>query len=119
MAETVCHLQGHGVSGELRYNERGFIRAVCKVHPNCQRQRQVTQGRSAPGRPIGALVHFLRTADAYPDRTQHCCSSIGSHSDRLRSRQWFQSLATASSQEFLALERAKEPNEPEEPWQMR
>ena len=123
MPERVFSLQEHGVQGELRFNEKGFIRAVCRVHTgfgeHCQRQRQVTQGRSAPGRPLGALVHFLKTAENHDEQLAHCCSSIGSHSDRVAARQWFKNLP--GSQEFLNLERQIEQgsDEPEEPWQMR
>ena len=116
MLEQVFDLTPFGVEGDLRYNEKGYIRAVCKYHPHdaCRRQRQVIAGRSeGSGRPIGALVHWLRRGCDCRSQVVHVGIGPGTYNERTTAREWFQTLA--GSEEFLKFEREQRPGEGKEP----
>ena len=93
--------------GALRYNHRGFFRAVCR-HPRhgneCQRQRQSDAGHwTGSGRPIGALLAWLEDADAYPSAEEHIASKTREFEKRLQARRRFAELPGADI--FLNWER--------------
>jgi hypothetical protein len=76
---------------ELRYNYRGFIRAHCPCHgAECRRQRQTNRGRKAgSGRPVGALVAWLKSADHFEDQASHVLAPVASFAERRDCREWF------------------------------
>lgn len=112
--EVVFCLRAHGLQGDLRFNQRGFIRCHCDIHgEQCRRQRQTTAGRLGAGRPIGSLICWLRHAHEQPDKANHVVERPASHAERTSARDWFKQLPGAT--EFLAFERAKAAIEDEEP----
>lgn len=120
IAETVFDLVPFGVQGDIRFNDKGFMRAVCKAHPHdaCRRQRQTTQGRhESAGRPIGALVHWLRNGTSHSSQVSHVSAPVGSYRDRCAARDWFESLPGTHA--ILELERARRPGEGKEPIEFR
>ncbi len=100
-------MRPHGVDGDLRFNQRGFIRAHCDIHSNescsCRRQRQTTAGRLGAGRPIGSLVQWLKDSHKRDTQQGHILEPHGRHSDRKAARNWFKSLPDSES--FLSFER--------------
>ena len=110
--ERIMHLPG--LNGDIRYNERGFFRCHCYGHgAACRRQRQAKSGRHGAGRPLGHLLAWLREAGDHSSQQEHVASYAPSKEDRMSARTWFVSLA--GSQEFLDLERPKQPGEGDEP----
>ena len=109
VAELVFDLKPHGLMGELRYNEKGFLRANCRYHDcQCRRQRQTTEGKTIwprAGRPIGALILWLQKQKDHRSQVQHVGRTIGSFTDRRAARNWFKTLPVA--QRFLDLERPR------------
>lgn len=98
----VFYLQPHGIEGELRFNPRGkYIRAHCRIHgTECRRQRQTTYtagGKEAAGRPIGHLVHWLSTANDFPDQSSHVAAPSGTFQQRLQAREMFVGLRHGKS----------------------
>ena len=123
VAEVVFNLEPHGILGELRYNNKGFLRATCRQHVlggQCRRQRQTTAGRNVfnpAGRPVGALILWLKNQKNHDTQVKHVGTTIGSYNDRKAAREWFKTLPGADA--FLALERPREPGETEEPRDIR
>lgn len=116
VAEEVFDLTPFGIPGELRYNERGFMRAHCKRHgAQCRRQRQTTPGRAGAGRPIGSLVQWLREAEQHDNHLEHVCALPAMFRDRVTARNLFTTFPNADS--FLNLERSQYSSEmsPEPP----
>ena len=112
--EVVFDLSHHGLQGDLRFNQRGFIRCHCGIHGDmCRRQRQTTAGRLGAGRPIGSLISWLRDANRHPDKRSHVLDVPASHAERKSARDWFKQLPGATA--FLAFERPKAATEDEEP----
>lgn len=95
--------------GELRFNQRGFIRAHCALHEKCFRQRQVTAGRLGAGRPIGSLVAWLRQARKFDSKEAHIQAHPRSLKKRKAARELFANIPGAD--EFLAYEREKHDSE--------
>ena len=116
-AEQIFDLPVDGpIRGQLRFNERGFMRAHCAIHgPTCRRQRQTTAGRLGAGRPLGALLAWLGEASDHRTQIEHVCAATHSKRVRVDARRWFGTLP--GSQHWLTLERQREPDsgEPEEP----
>ncbi len=86
--------------GELRFSERGnFLRAVCGWHgPECKRQRQATRGRKrGSGRPVGALIAWLRAGAACKDQLHHVCEATATFDQRKAARDWFCSTSPAAN----------------------
>ena len=123
VAEEVFSLEAYGILGELRYNEKGFLRATCRYHVlggQCRRQRQTTAGRNIfnpAGRPVGALILWLKNQKNHDTQVKHVGTTIGSYNDRKAAREWFKTLPGA--QAFLDLERPRESGEAEEPRDIR
>lgn len=102
--EMVIDLEANGIAGDIRWNARGFMRAHCHFHGGqCRRQRQTTPGRSGAGRPIGSLVHWLRSAENYKDQISHVVALPGTFLQRSCARELFESVP--GCQTFLDLER--------------
>ena len=115
-AEMVYDMQEFGLTAELRYNARGFLRAHCKCPhhgQSCRRQRQTTPGRLGAGRPVGSLIAWLRAADEAGSQADHVALGTESHVVRSEARAWFETLPGANL--ILNLERPRGPDEAAEP----
>jgi hypothetical protein len=108
--------------GDLRYNVRtNTIVAHCKfeVHGDCRKNRTCSGGRvgglGGQGRPIGFLMAWLQRQDQHECRQTHVHvpANLVTHADRVAGRHLFMTLPGA--QEFSQHERAKRPDEPDEP----
>lgn len=119
--EMVFDLEPYGILGDLRFNNKGYFRATCRYHDGqCKRQRQNTAGRNQiypAGRPIGALILWLKNQKDHFSQVRHVAATIGSRNDRIAARQWFKTLPGVDV--FLDLERERRQLEPEEPLEMR
>ena len=69
------------------------------------------------GRPVGALILWLKNQKNHDTQVKHVGTTIGSYNDRKAAREWFKTLPGADA--FLALERPREPGETEEPRDIR
>ena len=109
--------QGH----ELHYNVNSqIIRGHCCVHAACRRQRTVTASKFSfhnrgQGRPLGALLAWLDTADQFPDKASHMKAMTAEWAVRKQCRDRFKALGLADADVFLGFERPKNPNEESEP----
>ena len=98
-AEIVYDMQGFGLAAELRYNERGFLRAHCKDPRHgqaCRRQRQTTVGRLGAGRPVGSLICWLQAGAEAATQAEHVSMGTATHEARCAARAWFENLAGSS-----------------------
>eukprot|EP00435_Cladocopium_sp_Y103_P044219 s1635_g12.t1 len=103
--------------GSIRYNlSDNFFRAICQCegHQHCQRKRTAAAGRHpGQGRPLGALVAWLQSADQYPSRKEHVEAPAAPLEDRQAGREFFQCIDDEET--LLNLERDKRDGEPDEP----
>ena len=97
-----------GNVGELRFNlTESFFKACCPnpAHHGCHRRRTAKAAKdwapnpwaSGQGRPIGALVAWLREASNFSDRSSHMAAPAASFADRQEARTWFMRHAGAST----------------------
>lgn len=103
--------------GSIRYNlSDNFFRAICHCegHEHCQRKRTAAAGRHpGQGRPLGALVAWLQSADKYPSRKEHIEAPPAPLEDRREGREFFKYID--DEEELVCLERDKRDGEPDEP----
>lgn len=109
VSEDVFHIP-QPIGGDLRFNQRGFLRAHCDnpdhtVHGPCTRQRQVTKGRRGAGRPIGSLIAWLQDSDRCKTRAEHIAQPAQSFARRKQARELFASWTGAA--QMLAKERPR------------
>lgn len=104
--------------GEIRYNQSGFMRAMCARHSipgfACSRQRTTLGSSGGRGRPIGELVAWLQDGQNFDNPADHGRSAGKSYQERLDARRWFYTLD--GSAHFADLyERKQGAGESEEP----
>ena len=92
-AEEIFEVPGYG---DIRYNQRGFLRAHCRQAGHgklCRRQRQTHGGKHpSMGRPIGSLISWLKSSQNHEHDTGHKLAATRGFDERLASREWFESL---------------------------
>ena len=108
------HLQVPGL-GQLRYSPfDGYLRAFCEKHNNCQRQRtcKPSDRKVQQGRPIGALIAWMRCGEDCATRDEHQ-KAHPSHEARCSARHLFKTLPDWNT--WANYERPRREAEPEEP----
>eukprot|EP00434_Breviolum_minutum_P005163 symbB.v1.2.004552.t1/scaffold245.1/size253980/9 len=92
-AEEIFEVPGYG---NIRYNQRGFLRAHCSQAGHgklCRRQRQTLAGKHpSMGRPIGSLISWLKSSHNHEDDAGHKLAATRGFDERLASREWFEAL---------------------------
>lgn len=108
--------------GELHfYPSSSTMAAFCPVHENDCRRSRTTKAAAqvrarygeGQGRPIGALVAWLRDAENHATREEHVKCCYPTKQQRIDARTWFSKLPDASS--FSTHEREKRDGENSEP----
>ena len=101
--------------GEVRYNPADkFFRAHCPKHgKTCARRRAAFAGRQGQGRPLGALILWLKDARYFANRAEHMAAPVGSYESRLAARREFADVD--GMERFRAREREPGNDEGEEP----
>ena len=106
--------------GELHYYHlTGQMVAFCHLRnsthaDNCRKQMTTCPVREgASGRPIGALVSWLKLADQHKTRTEHVHCAIPTLAQRQDGRRLFESLPGHES--FSQYEKEKRPHDNSEP----
>ena len=101
--------------GQLRYSPiDGYLRAFCARHTNCQRQRtcKSSDRKVQQGRPIGALIAWMRCGADFGTRDEHQRAQP-SHEARCSARELFKTLPDWNTwAEYECPRRASEPEEP-------
>ena len=117
-----------GLYGKLRvYKHTGVLVAICgnPNHLDCRMERKLAAhpsvkspntARAGQGRPLGLLVHWLKSQFQYKTHAAHIHSFKHSHDLRLEARNWFlDSLPPGDKEEILSLERPRRDGEDSEP----
>lgn len=107
--------------GEIRFNIKGYMRAVCFQHEpigSCMRQRTCRSAIPGRGRPIGQLTASLLSASEHETSKAHIKAGVASLQDRSAAREIFYTLPGG---EFFAeqFEAEKAHGEADEPKQAR
>ena len=103
--------------GDIRFNSKGYMRAVCYQHEpigSCMRQRTCRSAVPGRGRPIGQLTAWLVAGEKYATSKEHIQSAVSSHQDRIAARKLFYNLPGGHffAQEFEAEKERGDDDEP-------
>ena len=104
--------------GELHYYHTSEqMVAFCPLrsssHPGCRKQMTTNPKKKGSGRPIGALVAWLRMSHEHGTKLSHVKSCTPTYQERVEARKFFEGLPGADS--FAKYEKKKGVNEDSEP----